>query len=107
VELGESEGPLPDPVCLVRYDLARDEAVHRTFADGSPDEPVFVRAADGHADDEGWVLTLVYDRTRDASDLVILDASSFATAKPEAVIHLPRRVPFGMHGAWVPMTAYR
>jgi carotenoid cleavage dioxygenase len=50
---------------------------------------------------------VVFDPGRGASDLVILDASSFATAKPEAVIHLPARVPFGLHGSWVPRSAYR
>jgi len=30
----------------------------------APGEPVFVRAQDGHAEDEGWILTVVYDATR-------------------------------------------
>ena len=92
---------------LIRYDMMKDEAVHHDFGEGmEPGEPVFVRAPDGRADDEGWVLTVVYDATRDASDLVILDASSFGGA-PEAVIHLPARVPFGFHGSWVPAASYR
>jgi carotenoid cleavage dioxygenase len=92
---------------LVRYDLARDGAVEHRFGAGqAPGEPIFVRAPDGHADDEGWVVTVVYDAARDASDVVILDASSFA-ATPEAVVHLPSRVPFGFHGSWVPASAYR
>jgi len=65
-----------------------------------------VRAPDGRADDEGWVLTVVYDATRDASDLIILDASQFA-GRPEAVVHLPARVPFGFHGSWVAAVDYR
>lgn len=92
---------------LIRYDMVRDEAVHHEFAGGAaPGEAIFVRAPDGRADDEGWVLTVVYDPARDASDVVILDASSFAGA-PEAVIHLPARIPFGFHGSWVPASAYR
>ena len=48
--------------------------------------------ASSNADeDDGFVLTYVYDATRDASDLVILDASSFA-ATPLATIRLPQRV---------------
>ena len=31
----------------------------------SPAEPVFVRAPDGAGEDEGWVLTVVYDAARD------------------------------------------
>jgi carotenoid cleavage dioxygenase-like enzyme len=50
--------------------------------------------------DEGWILTYVYDATRDGSDLVILDAAAF-TAKPVATVGLPQRVPFGFHGSWI------
>jgi carotenoid cleavage dioxygenase-like enzyme len=100
-------GPGDDFSGLVRYDLTRGESVRRVLGEGiSPGEPVFVRSADGHADDEGWVLTVAYDASRDASDLYVLDASSM-TAKPEAVIHLPQRVPFGFHGSWVPAARYR
>ena len=87
---------------LVKYDLARqrterfDPGQHRFVS-----EPVFVRAADGAADDEGWVLATVYDRTTDTSDMVILDATSFS-GPPVATIHLPARIPFGFHGSWLP-----
>ena len=87
---------------LVKYDLVRDESVR--FDPGayvSPGEPVFVKAVDGRGEDEGWILSVVYDATRDASDLVILDATSFA-GPPVATVHLPARVPFGFHGSWVP-----
>jgi carotenoid cleavage dioxygenase-like enzyme len=92
---------------LVRYDLVRDEARHYEFGQGQdPGEPIFVRAPDGRSDDEGWVLVMVYDATRNASDLHIIDASSF-DGKPEAIVHLPVRVPFGFHGSWVPIDRYR
>jgi carotenoid cleavage dioxygenase len=91
---------------LVHYDLSRDESEVRDFGDGAPGEPIFVRGADGRSDDEGWILTVVYDPTRDASDLYILDATSFK-GRPEAVIHLPARVPFGFHGSFVPIDRYR
>jgi carotenoid cleavage dioxygenase-like enzyme len=87
---------------LIKYDLARDESTR--FDPGehrSPGEAVFVRAADGRAEDEGWVLSVVFDPARNASDLVILDATSFA-GPPVATVHLPARVPFGFHGSWVP-----
>ena len=46
------------------------------------------------------MLALRYDRERDRSDLVVLDANDFAGA-PAAVVQLPRRVPIGLHGSWV------
>jgi carotenoid cleavage dioxygenase len=92
----------PTQVGLIKYDLVRDEATrYEPGEHRSPGEAVFVRAEDGRGEDEGWVLTLVYDATRDASDLVILDATSFA-GPPVATVHLPARVPFGFHGSWVP-----
>jgi carotenoid cleavage dioxygenase-like enzyme len=87
---------------LVKYDLVRDEATRFEVGEHrSAGEAVFVRADDGRGEDEGWVLSVVYDATRDASDLVILDATSFG-GPPVAVVHLPSRVPFGFHGSWVP-----
>ncbi|HXW39012.1 MAG TPA: carotenoid oxygenase family protein, partial [Acidimicrobiales bacterium] len=98
-----SNGPDgPGFPALVQYDLERQRAVRFEPGAGcSVSEPVFVRASDGHAEDEGWVLSLVYDAARDASDLVILDGTSFA-GPPVAVVQLPARVPFGFHGSWVP-----
>jgi hypothetical protein len=62
---------------------------------GSPGEPVFVRGRPTvNGEDEGWVLSVVHDATRDASDLVILDATAFG-GPPVATVHLPARVPFG------------
>jgi carotenoid cleavage dioxygenase len=94
-------------VGLVRYDFVRDEAIGHEFSEHLfPGEPVFVRAPDGRSDDEGWVLSVVYDATTEMSDLYILDASSFTKA-PDAIVHLPARVPYGFHGSWIPAERYR
>jgi carotenoid cleavage dioxygenase len=99
-----------DHVGLLRFDVARDEVVawnagqYRTAS-----EPLFVRADDGRSDDEGWLLTMVYDAARGASDLYVLDASSFGRRAPQAVIHLPESValPFRSHGTWIDAARYR
>jgi carotenoid cleavage dioxygenase len=96
------------PEGLLQFDLLRDEL--RTWSPGPgrrPSEPIFVRAADGRSDDEGWVLTVVDDPDRAASDLYVLDASAFGRRRPEAVVHLPERLPFRSHGEWVPADSYR
>jgi carotenoid cleavage dioxygenase len=96
------------PVGLVKFDLARDEsAAWRPWAGAVPSEPLFVRAHDGHGDDEGWLLCLVDDANRRATDLVVLDASSLGRRRPEAVVHLPARLPLRAHGEWVPADRYR
>jgi carotenoid cleavage dioxygenase len=50
------------------------------------------------------VLSIVYDASRDGSDLVILDATDFG-GRPVATVALPQRVPFGFHGTWLPLAA--
>lgn len=52
------------------------------------------------AEDEGWLLSYVYDQNTNTSDVVILDAQDFE-GTPVATIHLPVRVPYGFHGNWV------
>jgi carotenoid cleavage dioxygenase-like enzyme len=99
-----------DHTGLLRFDVARDEVLawdpgqYRTAS-----EPLFVRAVDGRSDDEGWLLTVVYDAARGASDLYVLDASSFGRRAPQAVIHLPEAValPFRSHGTWIDAARYR
>jgi carotenoid cleavage dioxygenase len=39
--------------------------------------------------------------SENVADLVVIDASD-VTAGPVATVHLPRRVPTGFHGAWIP-----
>jgi carotenoid cleavage dioxygenase len=90
---------------LVRYDLLRDTASEYRFGaagnHGAPDEAVFAPAV-GQSDElAGWYLTYVYDPVTDGSDLVIIDASDFEGG-PVARVRLPRRVPHGFHGNWIP-----
>lgn len=85
---------------LLKYDLASATSLEHDFGAGFyPGEAVFVPDPTGREEDAGWLMTLVYDAAADRSDFVILDAQSF-TAPPVAVVHLPRRVPFGFHGNW-------
>lgn len=85
---------------LIKHDLHRGTGEPAALEPGQcASEPVFVPGGDG--EDDGWVLSVVYDATRDGSDLVVLDASDF-TAAPVARVQLPQRVPDGFHGSWLP-----
>jgi carotenoid cleavage dioxygenase-like enzyme len=96
------------PIGLLKFDLARDELASWSPGPGrTPSEPLFVRSVDGHGDDEGWLLTMVDDANRGGTDLYVLDASSLGRRAPEAVIHLPARLPVRSHGEWVPADRYR
>ena len=86
---------------LLKHDLAQGTTEARTFGAGeSAGEAVFVPASENAGEDEGWLLSLVYDAGRDASDLVILDANDFLGSEV-ARVHLPQRVPYGFHGWWL------
>lgn len=96
----------PDEIAmnaLLRYALDGGAVcqVHDFGAGRVPGEGVFVPARPDAAEDEGYVLAYVYDGERNGSDLVILDAGRF-DGPPLATVELPRRVPFGFHGSWIP-----
>ncbi len=90
---------------LVRYDLRGDTAVEHRFgrgaAPGMPGEAVFAPAPGRPEELAGWYMTYVYDPATDSSDLVIIDASDFE-GEPVARVRMPRRVPHGFHGNWIP-----
>ena len=52
-------------------------------------------------EDDGWLVTFIYDRGTRTSEFVVWDARTMAD-EPVAVVALPQRVPYGFHGAWVP-----
>ncbi len=87
---------------LVKHDLQEgrrenyDEGPGRNFM-----EAVFVADASDPAEDAGWLLSYLYDAAGDTGEVVVLRADDFS-AGPVARVHLPRRVPFGFHGNWVP-----
>jgi all-trans-8'-apo-beta-carotenal 15,15'-oxygenase len=90
-----------DPLqAIKKLDLATGEGrVWSAAPRGFVSEPLMVPRPGASAEDDGWVLCLVWNGARCASDLVILDAASLAEV---AVLELPLAVPHGLHGSWVP-----
>jgi carotenoid cleavage dioxygenase len=76
-------------------------ATHELRASESTDEAIFVPAGADAGEDEGYLLSYVYDRAEDRTSVLVADASDMGKP-PVARIHLPTRVPFGFHGFWVP-----
>lgn len=64
-------------------------------------EAVFVTRPNSNAEDDGWLITFVYDSTTQASELLVLNAQDL-TAEPIARVLIPQRVPYGFHGIWIP-----
>jgi carotenoid cleavage dioxygenase len=93
---GAGHGP------ALKHDLVAGTSEEHDYGKGRVTlEPVFVPRDGATAEDDGYVLSYVYDATTDRSDVVILDAQDF-TGDPVATVHLPVRVPYGFHGNWVP-----
>ncbi|KWA33468.1 carotenoid oxygenase family protein [Burkholderia territorii] len=87
---------------VMRFDHVRGTTTRYAVPAGDQNgEPVFVPRPGGTDEDDGWLLVMVYRAATDTSDVVILDARAIDAA-PVATVHLPRRVPAGFHGAWVP-----
>jgi carotenoid cleavage dioxygenase len=104
VEPGTTDGRRPVWSAVRRYDLERGRTQTRTFGPGNGcGEPLFVPRSATSAEDDGWVLVLVYDGERNASDFWVLNAADVA-GEPVARVSLPHRVPYGFHGNWVPAT---
>ncbi len=104
-QLAPDEEQVPDDALsngLIKHDLRRGRTqFHRFERDATVGEAVFVPRAGATTEDDGYVISYVHNPQRGASDLVILSAADF-TAKPLARIHLPRPIPLGLHGSWVP-----
>jgi all-trans-8'-apo-beta-carotenal 15,15'-oxygenase len=86
---------------LAKVDLQTGAVVRHDFGpNGYPGEPFFI-ATPGGAEDDGVVVTLVFDTERKRTDVVGLDARDLA-ARPLFVARLKHHVPFMLHGTFTP-----
>jgi carotenoid cleavage dioxygenase-like enzyme len=84
---------------VVKYDTVAGGSVTHGTGVASPGEAVFVRSGGSEGEDHGWLLTIA--GTDSGAELLVLDASDLK-AKQVASVRLPRRVPAGFHGSWIP-----
>ncbi len=85
---------------ILKLDLeTRERQLHSFANSGFVSEPIFVPKAHANAEDEGWILTMVYDGANHRSDLVILDGQNLEQT-PVAKLHLKHHIPYGLHGSW-------
>ena len=86
---------------IYKYDQQTGRQETHDFGAGNGcGEAVFAPRSPTAGEDEGYLMTFVYDAAKDRSDLVILDAQNVA-GDPIARIEIPHRVPYGFHGNWV------
>ena len=92
---------------IYKYDLQTGEVdAYLPGVQLTPGEAVFIAAegASASAEDEGYLVSYVYDRSSETSALCLFDATR-VSAGPIARVQLPVRVPVGFHGVWVPDAA--
>ena len=86
---------------LLKYDNVKGSRTQIELGTGrTAGEPVFVPSYKNTQEDDGYLMTYVYDAHSDQSQFVIFDAASMDST-PIASIDLPR-VPDGFHGSWIP-----
>lgn len=87
---------------LVKYDLLAGTSAYHPFGEGVfGSEPAYAPKINAAGEDDGYVLTFVFNAETGASEALVIDAQDF-DAKPLARIKLPQRVPAGFHGTWAP-----
>ena len=90
-----------DAGAILKYDRERGTRTSIELGKGRMcGEVVFAPAATAHSEDDGYLMTFIYDAPTDTSEFVIFDAATMSP-DPVATVALPR-VPFGFHGSWVP-----
>ena len=87
---------------LAHMDFGRGRRTLHLLPEGdASSEPVFVPRSAGAAEGDGWLLAILWRAREGRSDLAVFEAGAIDSG-PVATVELPCRVPFGLHGSWVP-----
>ncbi len=86
---------------VYKHDMKSGESWEFKFGPGRHGgEPVFIPKEFANSEDDGYLMTYVFDESKNTSELIILDALDLS--RPAlAQVHLPVRVPYGFHGNWL------
>jgi all-trans-8'-apo-beta-carotenal 15,15'-oxygenase len=84
---------------LLKLDLHTGKNQFYSFAPkGFAGEPIFLPKFNAQSEDDGWVLSLIYDSSYHRSSLIIFDGTNIHN--PMAKLHLKHHIPYGLHGSW-------
>lgn len=95
-----AEGNAPLQALLKIDAVSGDRQLWSAAPHGFTGEPIFVPRPQGEAEDDGWLLTLIFDGQQERSQLVIHDARDIR--EPIARLTLKHHIPYGLHGSFVP-----
>lgn len=82
---------------IIKVDCTTGNTSARDFYPHIPSEPVMIPRPGG-AEDEGWLLVLLFDVHAQKTRLLVMDARTLAVTGEAA---LPHALPLGFHGTWV------
>ncbi|KAL0394083.1 UNVERIFIED_CONTAM: Carotenoid 9,10(9',10')-cleavage dioxygenase 1 [Sesamum latifolium] len=80
-------------------DSAASSAAENSFCTGAS----FVAKQGAADEDDGWLITFVHNEDTNTSEVYIVDAKKISS-EAVAKIRLPCRVPYGFHGAYMPIS---
>lgn len=87
---------------IVKYDTEHGRSETFTFGPGRyGSEAPFTPRPNAVDEDDGYLLSFIYDERESRSELIILDAKQVAQG-PLARVIIPQRIPYGFHACWVP-----
>ncbi|MEW2397237.1 carotenoid oxygenase family protein [Streptomyces sp. NPDC046862] len=82
---------------VLKYDLIDEkEVAYLDYGDMYGGEALFVRKPSATSEDDGYLVDLLMDDHR--AELIVIDAKDMQEL---ARLHLPQRVPFGVHATWL------
>ncbi len=87
---------------IAKADTETGRVVLHDFGNRLVGEAVFVPDPERAGEDGGYLAVYVYDLAEGTSDLALLDAAR-PEEEPVALVRMPRRVPQGLHGNWIPL----
>lgn len=100
-EGGFTDDPTNASGAILKYDRATGQRSAIELGRGRVGgEAVFAPSANPQSEDDGYLMTYLYDAHSDSSRFVIMDAATMDD-EPVASIELPR-IPSGFHGSWIP-----
>ncbi|MGB1253523.1 MAG: carotenoid oxygenase family protein [Candidatus Promineifilaceae bacterium] len=86
---------------LIKYDLQTGTSMEHSFGRNRyGGEAAFIPHPDASAEDDGWLVTLVFDQESEQSELVVVHAQHL-DQPPVARVLIPQRVPYGFHTIWI------
>jgi carotenoid cleavage dioxygenase len=87
---------------LMKYDTTTGASETHWFGEGRwGSEAPFAPRPGGDGEDDGYLVSYVYDEREGRSEVEVLDARD-VTAGPICRVCLPVRVPIGFHATWIP-----